>query len=434
MVEGKIKEGGINKTADNAKEIAERLASERKFKQLVLFDEQPLQTKLLAVLKGEDKYGRDEFGNKQKTKSPGAFNVKIVEGSLGNKARYPKMILLKMKRDNSQLIHSLGLKEIENDMKKGKDSPKKTITIATDIFRAVRLCKHLREGYQKEINEKNKFLEEAEFFNAELSELQRRGGIKVDELKIFLEKIDGESGFIKKTAGWKTAEKLLAKDYLEGASDFLKKAIETDNGSERSRFVAAACAKMTAFRNRLGEWRDKKIGKFSAWNFLRECSLRKVRDDYLKTLFDDFLRIIRNEKLRFAAVTNWNTDMRYYNMLLKAEQAIDEGKSYGEVRALLVELYKISRYSRIKDDVVRIGKLLKDDFSTAKTAMEKLELLLTVSNPFYVFDELEKTNDAYLSDFLGKFKLAVDRLQHNDVWRAATFLEAARTELDRLND
>jgi len=66
--------------------------------------------------------------------------------------------------------------------------------------------------------------------------------------------------------------------------------------------------------------------------------------------------------------------------------------------------------------------------------MEKLELLLTVSNPFYIFGELEKTNDAYLSDFLGKFKLAVDRLRHNDVWRAATFLEAARTELDRLND
>jgi hypothetical protein len=59
MMEGKIKEGGIHKTADNAKEIAGRLASERKFTQLVLFDEQPLQTKLLAVLKGEDKYGRD---------------------------------------------------------------------------------------------------------------------------------------------------------------------------------------------------------------------------------------------------------------------------------------------------------------------------------------------------------------------------------------
>jgi hypothetical protein len=53
--------------------------------------------------------------------------VKIIEGSLGNKARYPKMILLKMKRDNSQVIHSLGLKEIENDMKKGKDSPKKQL-------------------------------------------------------------------------------------------------------------------------------------------------------------------------------------------------------------------------------------------------------------------------------------------------------------------
>lgn len=424
----------IKEPIHKAKEIANRLASERKFKQLVLFDEQSIQTKILAVLNGEEKEGKDEFGNKQKTKSPWAFNVKIVEGSLGNKAHYPKMILLKMKRDNNYLIHLFGLKEIENEMKKGKSSPKKTITIMTDIFRAVRLCKHLRESYQKEIKEKNKFLEEAEFLNAELSELQKKGGIQADELKTFLEKIEGENGFIKKTTGWKAAEKLLAKDYLKGVSDFLKKAIETKNAGERSCFVAAACAKMTAFRNRLGEWRDKKIGKLLAWNFLRECSLRKVRDDYLHTLFDDFMRLIKNEKLRFAVVRNWKDDMLYYNMLLNAEKAIDEGKSYGEVRALIVELYKISKFSRIKDDVVLIGKLLKDDFSAAKTAIEKLKLLLTVSNPFYVFGELEKTNDVYLSDFLFKFKSAVDRLQHNDVWRAASFLEAARAELNPLND
>jgi len=414
-----------------ADSLAERLAIERRKKRQVLIDQLPLQAGLLARLKGEDQKGIDENGKPQKTKAPETFNVKIKWGVLKNGCRYPSSVMIKFKKNDPEYMATFGLKETEKRIKTGQRITKKTVEVNTDIFHAVRACKHLREGYQKELEQNSGFLTDVEKLNARLSELHKRGGISAWELSMFLNDINGPGGLLERTSGWKNFGKRIAKDYLTAAAELLNKAALTENPLERSRFVVGACAKITAFRNRLGEWRDREVGNLLAWNHLRECSLRAVRDSHINALVDHCLCLLKDERLRFAAVKVWKRDMQHLGMLLKIKEAIEEKNEYQKIRALAVKLYRCAKSTRIESDIVAIGKMLKEDPETAKRMAERLSLFLKTMNPFYAVEELEKTADPYLGEFVRLFKLAVDRMLRDDVWRAAAGFWAAKKELEK---
>lgn len=242
-------------------------------------------------------------------------------------------------------------------------------------------------------------------------------------------KITGAGGLMERAKGWKNFSKRLAKDYPQAAASLLEKALLAENALERSRCVVGACAKLTAFRNRYGGWRDREAGRLLAWNSIREGSLRALRDSYLKNLLKHYFSILNNDRLRFAAVANWRYDVERRGILLKLRNSVENGGDYLEMRVLAMELYRKSKGTRIEQDVIAIGRRLKEDIGAAKEKADDLELLLRANNPFYVAEELEKTADPYLTEFVRLFRLAVERLSRSDVWRALSFFQAARKEL-----
>lgn len=403
---------------------AKRLAQQRKRAQQLLLNYEPLQEKFSAI--GLNENGITESGEIKKTKPPNAFGIKIEERKLKNGKPYPKRVIMKFKRENVQAIKSLGFSEVEIKLKKGWNIPKKQVVIVTDIFRAVRLCKHLREGYDAEIKKKNCMLKELEKINAEMNELQIRGNVKKEELAFFLSQL---SSYYETSKRWKSSTKLLAKKYFEDALTYLKDGMETNEGHRRNILLIGACAKLTAFRNRFGYWRDKSIGKLQAWNSLRECSLRAKRDGYLKSLVEDYIRLLQNTKLAFAALRIWRNDLWFLGHLAIIKEAIEQKKKYGEIRILLKSFYYDAKNTNIKDDVVLIAKLLQSSYDIALQKIELLEIFLQSTNPWYVATQLEKTTDSYLAKFEELFNKSLERLENNDIWRAKNLLQNALLQL-----
>ncbi|MEM3499411.1 MAG: hypothetical protein QXI17_01970 [Candidatus Bilamarchaeaceae archaeon] len=403
----------------------ENLAKQRVKAQQLFLNFEPLRENFLK--NGLTENGVDENGNIKKTKPLSSLGIKIYERNLKNGKPYPKKIIIRFKRENIKLMNNIGFLEIERRMKKGKEAPKKYVFVSTDIFSAVRLCKHLRESYKKEIDSKNQILEELEKMNSEMNALILRGKVKKEEVMFFIEAL---SSYSKVAVRWRSAEKFLAKEYLNKTIEFLQKSANTHNGKEKTMFLAGACAKLTALRNRLGEWRDKGIGKLLAWNDLRECALRAKRDFYLKSLVEEYIILLTEERKAFSVLHSWRTDLWFLGHIAIIKEAAEQKIGYPILRELLKEFYLCAKGTNIETNIVDIAKTFKVDYESGLRKLDSLSVFLSSKNPWYVLEQLEKTADPYLSSFMEHFKNALKRLENNDVWRAKASFKEALSFLD----
>lgn len=166
-------------------------------------------------------------------------------------------------------------KKLPDGFKEGERVPRARSIHHAHIFAAVRMLRHIRERHGGAMDSTNDSLAQVERINAILTSMasKTRDQDALKEIRANLEAMD-------EMAAYFSAYKDLAFRKLDRVVELLS--LAEANGSNA--MIAAACASLTAFRNRMGEWRARQVARIDSYDAMRECSLRIRRDRYIAGL------------------------------------------------------------------------------------------------------------------------------------------------------
>ncbi len=388
-----------------ARALAEKMKTKRMIGRTALLDEGRNAALMLGRIPGAPYSGKDAEGQPFPTKAPNNLKMRLL----------PAGVEIKFRREESG--------KIDEVFAEGMRIPRKSVTVKTSIFRAVRSLKHVCEGYEAEFKRRDRVLAEIEKINAELS----LNGAKMDGAQIHqieeridavMEGISQDVAAVKKLGEFKIDEVF---GYLEPARYL--------TGFEKTAMIAAACAKLVAFRNRYGEWRDRQAAGSMAYNKLRECSLRKERDNFLSHLLNGWADFI--EKYQYAAPKMWKRDLENAKKIreLITLVAADHSASIARLVEIGRNLKDKGVENSAKKELRKAYRGLKDGkFEDAIMYLGRADRILEENKPWHVLGELEKTGDAYMEKTAGRIRKATELLMgKNHVVRGAQlFREAAQ--------
>ncbi|MDD5339797.1 MAG: hypothetical protein PHV13_00950 [Candidatus ainarchaeum sp.] len=381
--------------------------------------------------------GRSETGMHLGTRRLGMLNVFVDKWYVN----------LPMKReDHAKLPGSL--RDAENRIRAGV--PRKALNMHLHIIPAVRLLKHIRHGYTAELEATERLLAPLDALNLKLAKKGQRTGSEISSAIRCLDDFRDSQLARKHSA----VKRIAAKGRLEETLQLLQNTLGLD-GNARAMEVSRACAQFSAFRARLGEWRDRDVAGIAVHNLKRECALRIERDRWVLAQLDRFATSL--EKIyEYDLVDHHKRDA-----LIELEALISRN---APKELVLMQLRAASRLFRVPErarmDVAEAGLLAagrKVDYLIAhygwlyryagngqkEKALAKLDFISTFVNgnkPPFILRELSRDADAYLAPVLEKLEKAVGayRLIYHAADVSAAFaaakaaFAAARDELKKI--
>lgn len=295
----------------------------------------------------------------------------------------------------------------------------KTIVI-TDIYHAVRMTKHIEEGYLEELEKNDRILKSIAVENLKLA-FGKKGRKDIGET---MEKI---REVLKSLRRIRIPKKVFSREQLKYALSYLEDAIKEKNKID-GRKVGMACAKLASFRKRYGEWRDREAIAISEYSKIRGYALRNLRDQWILYNISNWLRYLGKEKRGFQMKALWSRDLKFSD---KLEKLLESGKKIkpeklGEISE---ELYN-KGYNKSKIDRAYTALIWKDE-KGARRLIREYMLLLRVRNPLYAAREMENETDKYYEKAADYLKTAATLIQRNVFQRAVYCFEKAAEEVER---
>ncbi len=327
---------------------------------------------LVEKIRGITLDGKDEKGVVVNTREPSKFgifcNCWLVE--------FP------VHRDDKLFLAGLGPTEANEIVKAGAQRKRK-VNISTDIYHAVRLFKHIKEGYRNELKGA-RTVQMVEGVNAMLATLSS-GALREEVEKIIGKLIQLEKRLGKK----KSAPKLLALDKLERARKALEEFLREEGVFKKMNRVGVACALLVAFRNRYEEWRLREILRRGSMAKLKECALRIERDEYIKKVLKELISTIeKGADIAFARRKLWEGDQEAAVLLEKIGLC--------DVAQVIPHLEQMKNLwgTQFLENAKR--KLNSGEKEGAILELRKMYYCLCSNKPKYIANEIEKTGDRYL--------------------------------------
>jgi len=374
-----------------ARKVAKGMKERRLRKRELLKEEHLL--KLLGRLKGKTVSGKNESGDSVLTKETSAFKIRL---------RSYWNVAMRFRRE----------KKLPADFVEGERVPRKYAKMDTDIFRAVRTCKHIRENWENETGKRDEIVEIAEEKNAELAVLGRK--ITDDELDELIDKL---KEVVESCRRIKSAYKVLGLKKLEDAIEMLEGA---DVGN-RAIVIGKTAAVITAFRNRYGGWRDEQVEGMGAYNFLRECSLREERDLFLKRMLFELSEKLSGKR-KWAHLRMMEEDREHAGII----KGID-WENRGSAVEVLHRIYKETRLKRTRQELWKAFMAAKEgNLRTARMYSGNAIRMIEWNKPWYWEEQMRKTEDGtYAKRVAGKLKTVNLMLERRVVKRAGELLKEA---------
>lgn len=295
--------------------------------------------------------------------------------------------------------------------------PRATLRMHLHIIRAVRLLKHIREGYRAELDAAVKLLAPLDQLNLKLAKTAPCTGSQLASAIGRLQDFR-DSELVRKRSALK---RIVAMGRLEETMRLLQNTLGL-GGNARTMEISRACAQFVAFRGRLGEWRDKQIAGIAVRNFKKECALRVERDRWLLAQLDRFATSLE----KIYEYDLFDIYKRY--ALIGVHELLEQGAPKEMVLMQLRATHQLFRVpERKREDVAEAGLLAADrkvDYliahygwlyryvSSGQTgkALAKLGFLSSFVNankPIFILRELSEDADKYLGPVLQKLGTAV---------------------------
>ncbi len=327
---------------------------------------------LVERIRGRTIIGRDERGAVAETKEPQKLNI-TVNGWL---------VELETHKDDLGFLSTLMPKEADRLVKRGKQRRRK-ITMETDLFHAVRATMHMKESYRKEYSE-TKALVEVEELNARLAVMDWHvENSEIDEM------IKDMNEMGKKLKRQLAAPKKQAFEKLQAAIKTLEELKKETGAFKRTNRLSVACSRLVAFRNRYNEIRLGEILIRGSRANLRERTLRILRDRHIQSMVNQCIRYIeKNDGRAFAYRTRYMKEKEVVRVLEELTLS-----NVGEI----FEKVKAKKVRKGKNILLEVEKDLENgDKKAAYSKLRRMYQWFGVDKPFYMVEELEKTNEEYM--------------------------------------
>lgn len=289
----------------------------------------------------------------------------------------------------------------------------KTIVI-TDVYHAVRMTKHIEEGYVKELDKNDRILKSISIENLKLA----RGGKNREGIE---EAIRNIKIILKSLKGIRIPKKTFSREQLKYAISYLEDAIKDEDRID-GRKIGMACAKIVSFRTRYGNWRDREVIAIKEYSNLRGYGLRKLRDERVLFNVSNWMRYLNKEKKGFQMRALWLRDLKFSDELEKLVENKRKMKpeKLGEISKKLFD----AGYNNKKIDRAYEALIWRDEKKARKLVKEYM-LLLRVRNPLYIAREMEKETDKYYHKAAGYLKSAAKLIERKIFNRAVYCFEKA---------
>ncbi|MEM3364405.1 MAG: hypothetical protein QXS93_02760 [Candidatus Micrarchaeia archaeon] len=343
----------------------------------------------------------DQNGNVFPTYLRKNLKVEVVKNRDG-------FVRLKMKHDSLKSSGgSLNLLEKRYLAHIGPNT--KQIKITADVLRAVRLVKHIRESYDIE---KEKLAKLFEYISNAIMLLERHNKkSKQCEEDLSL----AESFVVGTICGMNQARsfyKVLSKAKLEKAVYYIKSAQIAENDFEMNMHLKPASSILYAAKRRL-EMRLDSIGNIKNYNLQREMLLRGMRDMYIHRKMLSLAQWLTNNP--GTVVDAYLSDINIYNRLLKLQERcmdnyIREGDRFAKFQSDLEALGSSLKQIKGKEKLVDLLReayvwgVKRFMFDMAYQMFDTAVVYVGVNKPFYIWSQLEKTNDPYTSPVISKLQ------------------------------
>lgn len=376
--------------------------------------------------------GRDENGAAVETRSLADLRI------LADKW----YVRLSFKKEDRQRLESLSLSELEQQLKEGK-VPRTAVKLNTHIIAATRAVKHVREGYEQELEKTDRMLRGLDELNVAIS--KKKASVsdeEIDSLVAQLQQVDSELSrkhvAVKRLVGRQRLRKTIK--MFEDA-----KALE-----KRGAQLARACAVFTSLRNRLGQWRDRQVAGIAEHNRQREYALRVERDNWLHAQLRRFAE--NPERLYEYEIY----DSRKRAVLIRVKKMISEKAPKTSILRFIAskpnsELFRVPKRQREQaEEAIRMMEhglqpkggakidylighygwlwrhVKNGETAKARDKTDYLMLFIDANKPKYVLDELRKSPDSYLEPVIENLADAVGAFdaEHFDEAKQS-FTEAA---------
>ena len=259
-----------------------------------------------------------------------------------------------------------------------------------DIYSATRRAMHIQEGLERGRIWRDEALPEIEKINSNLYNLWDWGSPLW--LYSYRRVIDSIRGALENTINplKKEAEEMLGK-----ASELLGKAYASPNLSEKRKWAASACSCLTAFRNRIGPWRDRQTEGMIAYNKMRERYLRAERDWRVYSMLRRLVAVYSGEK-RWPILGRDMKDMRYAARMEELASSNEKRRKKAEAITELANGIEANRYGRggrgfdlnLIDDARECYLLGKNE--TGRKLLRRGKLVLELNKPGFVAEQLEQ--------------------------------------------
>ena len=332
---------------------------------------------LVEKIWGATMKGRNEKGEEVATKVPSALGLKLL-----SPAPHSLLIDFSIYRDDNRLLSALPENEANRLVKSGAHT-RKEVGYITDIYHAVRLFKHIKEGYRNELAGTTSILEMEKFNEITASVL--KWGSQNKEVEELVGRIDALLQLLKRKSA---SSKVLSLKKIEKARDLLLEMQLESNPFLCTNKLGAASAALVGARNRFDEWRIKEILRRGSMAHLKEAALRTKRDVLLREVLQGWISAMEKGN-PFAIHRLYQADM--------AKIALIGQIGANNISQTIVELEKSK--STWGSGFLKSAKelFLQGKNEDAQDEMRKLYFYLSANKPQYVFEQMQKTNDAYLN-------------------------------------
>lgn len=287
------------------------------------------------------------------------------------------------------------------DFVEGNRVPREIVYTTTDIYRAVRLVRHIQERHDAEMKDIIGLLCGVDLAHAHtLTEGREMDAKQLEEVRLAL--IPPLEEVSKKKAAYKYLSSFKFADALE----LLKKAEgENDQPMKRS-LIYPACATLVAFKNRYGRWRGRQVTKMDVYEQAREDGLRRVRNSRMRSLLIELADKFDKRDAIGVACT-MAADYEMIERLGTAQEKIKKGK-FDEVLGIIEDCGASVKAEWLKEKLRGVYRFVKRSMKAgqngwraeARRMLEEFSRYLGQRNAKYVAAEMNETGDAGLDDFM----------------------------------
>jgi hypothetical protein len=353
-------------------------------------------------------------------------------------------VRMSFKREDREKLKG-SWKEVEAQLKK-EGVPRKLVRMDSHIICAVRTLKHVRQGYEDELDNTDTVLSLLGAINTDAA--GKCGTINDSEIGLVLSALDALDSWLSRKQV--AVKRVVSRGRLAQTREMFEQARE-----KKGAHVARACAVFTSLRNRLGTWRDKQVAGIAEYTWQRECALRVERDRWLFSRLTMF-SVAAQRISQFQMY-----DRHKLTVLAEARRMLREKEPNQKILRYLEankDLFRVSKRAREKAEeriaLMEKGRMPKDDGTKtdylighyawlyrhvragekekALAKLDYLELFVNANKPGFILDELSKEPDHYMGPIIELLRRANEAFGRDDFDTAKQLYAESAEALGRI--